>query len=143
MKAEGPQPLHARNANLVVAVVCALLSAGCLIIPVDYFATGSRHNITSESTNTLSVGVTTREEVLLTLGEPDFVSVDGRRFGYLWSKVKAIWFVGGYGAAAAGEVVRSYLIEISFDPCSRVSAVRFKKQWGETVAGSPNGGEKP
>jgi hypothetical protein len=125
-------------APLLAATFCSIVLAGCIIIPVDYHATGSRHNVTSESTNALCIGVTTREDVLLTLGEPDFVSEDSRRFGYLWTKVKAIWAVASYGGSGAGgEITQSYLIETSFDPCNRVSNVRLLKKWGDSVTGSP------
>ena len=122
---------------LVAALLCGAVLAGCLIIPVDYHATGSRHNVSMASTNVLQIGVTTREDILLTLGEPDFVSEDGRRFGYLWTKVKVIWAVASYGSGAAGEVTRSYLIETSFDQSNRVSDVRLLKEWGDTVTNSP------
>ena len=125
-------------APLLAAVLCCVVLAGCLVIPVDYHATGSRHNITPQSTNTLRIGMTTREDVLLALGEPDFVSEDGRRFGYLWTKVKAIWAVASYGGSGTGgEITRSYLIETSFDPSNRVSDVRLLKEWGDSVVGTP------
>lgn len=75
---------------------------------------------------------------MLTLGEPDFASEDGRRFGYLWTKVKAIWVVASYGGSGAGgEITRSYLLETSFDPSNRLSDVRLLKKWGDSVTGTP------
>jgi outer membrane protein assembly factor BamE (lipoprotein component of BamABCDE complex) len=137
-----PSPHRAAEARLAGIVLAAILAcvvlAGCLVVPVDYHATGSRHNITMEATNVLRVGVTTREEVLLTLGEPDFVSEDGQRFGYLWTKVKAIWAVASYGPGAGGEFTRSYLIETSLDRSNRVSDVRLQQKWGESVTGTPD-----
>jgi hypothetical protein len=125
-------------APLLVAVLCGIVLAGCLIIPVDYHATGSRRNVRVESTNALLLGLTTREEILLTLGEPDFASEDGRRFGYLWTKVKAIWAVASYGGSgAAGEITKSYLLETSFDSTNRLSDVRLLKKWGDSVTGTP------
>ena len=49
-------------------------------------------------------GATTKEEVFLMLGEPDEVSSDECRMAYRWTKVKALWAVGGYGSVAAGSV---------------------------------------
>jgi hypothetical protein len=119
-----------------------IVLAGCIIIPVDYHAAGSRHNVTVNSTNVFRPGVTTREEVLLRLGEPDFVSEDGRRFGYFWTKVKAIWVVASYGGSGAGgECTKSYLIETSFDPGNRLSDVRLLKKWGDSVTGTPEAEE--
>jgi hypothetical protein len=136
-----PSPHPVANAGLTgilpAAILACVVLTGCLVIPVDYHATGSRHNITMEATNVLCTGVTTREEVLLALGEPDFVSEDGQRFGYLWTKVKAIWAVASYGPGAGGEFTRSYLIETAFDRSNRVSDVRLQQKWGESVTGTP------
>ena len=122
---------------LLAAVLCCAVLAGCLIIPVDYHAAGSRHNVTLKSTNALHLGATTREDVLLALGEPDFVSEDGRRFGYLWTKVKAIWIVASTSGGGGGEITKSYLIETSFDQSNRVADVRLLKEWGNSVPGAP------
>lgn len=68
------------------------------------------------------------------MGEPDFASEDGQRMGYAWTKVKAIWFLASYGPAAGGEVDRSYVLEVFFDPSNRVSQVRLMKEWGPAVS---------
>lgn len=131
-------PYQAANFRLLVAaILCGVGLTGCIIIPVDYHATCSRHNVTMESTNIVRIGETTREDVLLALGEPDFESEDGRRLGYLWSKVKAVWAVISYGSGAGGEIIRSYFIEASFDASNRVSAVRFLENSGETITDKP------
>ncbi len=108
----------------------SMVLAGCLIIPVNYTAPGSRGNVTTETGSSIQSGVTSREEVLLHLGEPDHVSDDGRRIGYAWTKVRALWFVGGLGGAASGEIERSYILEISFNPEGSVSGTRLLKEWG-------------
>lgn len=125
------------SAGLWSALLGSILVAGCLIIPVDYPAANSRHNLKAESTNALNVRVTTREDVLLALGEPDFVSEDGQRFGYMWTKVKAIWVVAGSSGGTGGEITRSYLVEVTFDPSNLVSDVRLQKEWGDAVTGTP------
>lgn len=126
------------TAPLLAAVLCCIVLAGCIIIPVDYHAKGSRQNVTMESTNALHLSATTREDVLLKLGEPDFVSEDGQRFGYLWTKVKVIWAVAGMGGGGGGECTKSYLIETSFDHSNRLSDVRLLKKWEDTVPGTPD-----
>jgi hypothetical protein len=127
------RPVLARRLAALALVLGGLGLAGCLVIPVDYHAAGSRHNVNAKTCEGLRPGVTTREEILLTLGEPNFVSEDGQRLGYAWTKVKALWFVGGYGAGAAGEVERSYVLETCFDGSHRVSHVRLLKAWGPAV----------
>jgi hypothetical protein len=105
------------------------LLAGC-IIPVDYHAPGSRHNVDSKTQTNFTAGVTTKEDVLRKLGEPDFVSEDGQRVGYAWTKVNAIWFVGSEAGMAGGTIDRSHLLEIVFDEKNTVSTARVINQWG-------------
>lgn len=117
---------------LAVLFLCGL-SGGCLILPMNYHTAASRHNISLQTTNLLEIGITTKDEVLLKLGEPDFASPDEQRLGYLWSKVKCVWAIGGMGGGAAGEITRSYLVETSFDSSNRVSGVRALRRWGESA----------
>lgn len=115
-------------AAMLTAVV-ALVLTGCLIIPTDYHTPASRHNLTVQSTNLFRIGLTTQEEVLLALGEPDYVSDDGQRLGYTWSKVKAILIVASTSGGGGAEFPRNYLIEASFDASNRVSHVQFRAKW--------------
>jgi len=128
-----PHETKRRLLGLLAMGAGILLLGGCLIIPTNYHTPGSRHNITGQTTNLFQIGITTREEILLALGEPDFASVDGQRLGYRWSKVEALLIVTSYGSGSGAEFVHSYLIEASFDPSNRVSRVRFHKHWGESV----------
>lgn len=128
---------------MALALCGCVLLAGCIVIPVDYHATGSRHNIELSTTNLLRVGIATREAVLLSLGEPDFVSDDGQRLGYFWTKVKAIWAIASYGSGAGGEITRSYLIETGFDASDRLAFVRVRKQWGDVISGGDDGAVSP
>lgn len=127
------RPILLRRLACLALVIGGLGLAGCLVIPVDYHAAGSRHNVNAKTSEGLCPGVTTREEILLTLGEPDFVSEDGQRLGYAWTKVKALCFVAGYGAGAAGELQRSCVLETCFDASHRVSQVRLLQAWGPAV----------
>ena len=117
----------------ITAASLALLT-GCLIIPVDYYDAGVRHNIDAKAQSDLQPGVTTKEEVLLKLGEPDFASDDGLRVGYAWTKVKALVIVASYGGGGEAEIKRGYLLEVSFDPDGRVSGTRLAKKWGDQVS---------
>lgn len=106
----------------LVAGSMAILS-GCLLIPVDYHAAGSRHNVESGIQSKLQSGVTTKEEVLLMLGEPDHVSEDGQHFGYAWSKVKLIVIMVAPYGGDAGEWGRNYVFHIGFDADQRVCEI--------------------
>lgn len=120
--------------RLVLATVVVLL-ASCIVIPVpEYGAAGSRGNITKETADRFQVGVTTKEDVMLQLGEPDYATEDGRRIGYAWTRVKGWWFVGAYYTGAAGEVTRSYLLRLTFDDENRLAGSDLLKQWGDGVS---------
>ena len=112
---------------LGLAGIAVVLLAGCVVVPVNHYQTGSRHKFNAKS---LQPGVTPREELLLMLGEPDFYSADGQRFAYAWTKVKAIWSTSFY---AAGEYERSHVLAATFDASNRLSQVRFLKNWGSPV----------
>src|SRR5262245_27490699 len=90
---------------LVIAVVAVALFTGCAaVIPTNYYQAGSRTNLNDKTRSTLQLG-TTKDEVFLRLGEPDFVSENGQTVGYAWSKVKALWFIavgGPYSAVVTG-----------------------------------------
>lgn len=136
-----PHGARGRRPGLMAMTAALILLGGCLIIPVDYHTPGSRHNVTRQTTNVFQIGISTREDILLALGEPDFASEDGQRIGYNWSKVEVLLLVASYGGSGGGaEFVHSYLIEASFDPSNRVSRVRFLKQWGDFVNPDPDPG---
>jgi hypothetical protein len=114
----------------------ALLLAGCLVIPVDYYKTGSRHNLNTKTPEKLQVGTTTREDVFLLLGEPDVAYGDGQGLRYSWRKMKWFWGVaigatgGGVGGAGGGgQIGRRYELAVSFDSSNRVSQVQLLKYW--------------
>jgi outer membrane protein assembly factor BamE (lipoprotein component of BamABCDE complex) len=103
-----------------VFIACCSL-AGCLIIPTDFYKDYSRKNIAEEPPSAIIPGKTTREDVLLSLGEPDKKSQDEPEFWYTSTKVKAIW--GTYGGG--GEYIKNYIHIISFDKNGLVEALRL------------------
>ena len=112
-----------------------VLAGGCIVIPANYHATGSRHNVSEKTEAALQAGVTTKEDTYLLLGEPDYVSEDGQRIGYGWRKVYAIWAIAAPGGGgASGEIEKSYLLQITFDASNRVLRVDFLKQWGPEIS---------
>jgi hypothetical protein len=118
----------------VIACAAGLVwLAGCIIIPVDYHAPGSRRNVNPKTQGQLRLGETTKEDLFLMLGEPDHASEDGQRLGYAWTKVKAIWAVAGMSGGASGEIQHSYVLEASFDTSNRMSRLRLLKAWGSGV----------
>ena len=117
-----------------LAAVALLLLGGCLVIPVkNYPSAGSRGNISAATTDRLQVGVSTKEEIILLLGEPDSMSEDGCRMGYAWNRVKARWAVWTGVTAIGGEIARSYVMSLTFDADGRLLKTEVIKGWGYRV----------
>ena len=86
-----------RLAGFLFAALALATQLGCLWP----FPTGSllagRGRITRDYAAPLQVGVTTREDALLHLGEPDVVLEGGRVFIYRWTEVRGFFLLAGYG----------------------------------------------
>jgi len=131
--------MHA--ARLAMIVVASMLLGGC-VFPVWWgpgFYADSRGNIGDDGPTFIVVSQTTRQEVLLTLGEPDGEAPDGRWFSYgsAWTKggggVGVIVIAPAPAAGMAGgflgseNVVFRRLI-VRFDAHGTVSDSRFETQ---------------
>ena len=127
-----------RGALTALLPCCLVLPLASCIIPQDHTAPGSRGNITEKTAGGLQPGVTTKEEVLLKLGEPDRISADGWTMGYVWSKVKLIWFIAAEGGAAGGEVTRDGILQLTFDEKNRLLRADVRKQWGQSNSTEPS-----
>lgn len=99
--------------------------SGCVVIPVDSYSSGSRHNISAKTQSLMQPGVTTKEEVVLILGEPDYASANGQRFDYVWRRVKWAFFFG----QGEGVIEKGYLLQIKFDSYNRVVDVVLTDAW--------------
>jgi hypothetical protein len=102
--------------------------SGCVIIPTpaDVHWSPTRQNITPESIPFVIPGQTTKEEVVLRLGEPDEISDDRSRFAYFWLKHKLIAIiVAPHGGVGTLESNRRYVFSITFDENNLVSGKGF------------------
>jgi hypothetical protein len=111
MKARRPTVLM----RLSSIIACASLCASCIVVPVNYTEYGNRKNLSKETIDKIVVGVTTKEDVLLDLGEPDFISMDETCLEYSWSKAKLLWLAAAGYNAIGGTVARDYKLTIMFD----------------------------
>ena len=106
---------------LGLLILLSLSFNACVVIPIprDSHPEGTRQNITQDLVDSLVPGQTTKEEVLLKLGEPDVVSKGGSRFAYHWFKIKAsiFWAIGGYygGKGDITDIRREYIFSVTFD----------------------------
>jgi len=129
------------RSHLRAAVLGALLGAlvlsgtGCIVLPIPSNRLGdySRKDIPPEVMNELVAGQTTRQEVLLRLGEPDEWSADASQCRYHWERVK--WDIivivgGGYSAAAADiPINKNHDLIICFDSAGVISDRQFNAQF--------------
>lgn len=113
----------------MVLAMFVVLASGCVVIPTSYHAAGSRENLSHDEDKNLTEGATSKREVLMMLGEPEFASEDGKVLRYDWQKVKAIWVAGGYYAAASGAVEREYSLELTFDERNVLTKKEVLKHW--------------
>lgn len=76
-------------------------------------------------------GATTKEIVFLMLGEPDEISSNECTMVYRWTKVKALWAVGGYGSAAGGSIEKESRFVITIGDNGVVSGKRVEARYKE------------
>jgi hypothetical protein len=114
---------------LCLPIVFSTLVTSCIVVPLDSYNYGSRQNVNEEVLNTFQPGTTTKEDVFLTLGEPDIVSAGGNCLTYTWEKAKLVWVLGGYGGAAGGTIDRRYELVLCFDDQGLLIRKELKKEF--------------
>jgi hypothetical protein len=101
--------------KILISLLLILFSTACMVIPTPEHRIAGRVPCDDEKTAFMVKETTSKEEVLLKLGEPDLVLNQERLFVYRWEMVAAYFFVGGYGAGAAGPIQRPHFLLIEFD----------------------------
>jgi len=107
--------------KILGSLLLILFSAACMIIPTPEHRIAGRVPCDEEKTTFIMKETTSKEEVLLKLGEPDLVLNQERIFVYRWEMVAAYFIVGGYGAGAAGPIQRPHFLIIEFNDRNFVS----------------------
>ena len=115
--------------QLLLVTLALLGSTGCLIWP---FPTGSilagRGRVRQEDQSAFVVGKTTREDVLLRLGEPDEVLHGGTVFIYQWTEDAGFFAMGAHGSAVAIPFPSHHLLRLAFDAEARLVRLDFVHQ---------------
>ena len=129
------QRIFARPVGLAVACVLCLVNAGCVIpVPHPRVACEPRPGLFDRSdADFIHPAQTTREQVLLTIGEPDFAWDGGRAFAYVWgtSNLEIILAsVCGRGSASATSftVRDKHRLYVRFDNAGIVQECRWLDQ---------------
>ncbi len=117
-----------RRIRLVLGALLLSSQVGCLIWP---FPTGQllsgRGRITPQYAGPLKVGQSTREEVLLHLGEPDEVLEGGSVFIYRWTEAQGFLAVGGYGSGVLIPFPGHRAVRLEFDADARLLRLSFER----------------
>ncbi|MFQ5989516.1 MAG: hypothetical protein ACE5K9_06345 [Candidatus Methylomirabilales bacterium] len=114
--------------KVCIPVIMILLCVGCVsITPEHAIGPFSRQPIEKESLGFLEIGSTTREEVLLHLGDPDYARDNERIFVYHWTTMsgKEIGWVG-YREPSKYETRKKYQVIIGFDQTGIVNIYETK-----------------
>lgn len=118
-----------------------LFSGGCIILPIPHPASSVRSRpgiVRPEDAAFIQPGVTTREQVLLCLGQPDDHWRDQQVFYYHWSTSTLGLFVAFDRWSEYIECEKHHALFIEFDSNSHVTrselkqgddAVRLKELW--------------
>lgn len=127
--------------KIVTTGTVLMLLAGCLYPVPSGFGTDSRENIQNEAPEFIRTGVTTREDVLMALGEPDSAAADDSWIFYAsaYTTGGIGFFVASWGAAAFTERFgeRTSRLIIRFDEHGLVTQVIFESEecirsiWGD------------
>jgi outer membrane protein assembly factor BamE (lipoprotein component of BamABCDE complex) len=107
--------------KILIAFLLILFASACMVIPTPEHRIAGRVPCDDEKTSFMMKETTSKEEVLLKLGEPDLVLNQERIFVYRWEMVAAYFIVGGYGAGAAGPIQRPHFLIIEFNDRNFVS----------------------
>ena len=122
----GHQP---RRLLLGVVLTITLGSEGCVPVYYNRRADYSRDAIGTEQTEFVHVGITSKEEVLLQLGEPDAVFDHETTFVYRWRRKRGVGLIGlvplfPVAYTPAGSVHETYLLRIEFGEHDVVSRLQ-------------------
>jgi hypothetical protein len=119
-----------RSPGWPLGLLVLALQTGCLIWP---FPTGhllaGRGRITPQYVSTLQVGTSTREDVLLRLGEPDEVVDGGKVLVYRWTEARGFFAAGGgYGAGVVAIPFPGHrALRLEFGPDARLVRLTFER----------------
>ena len=126
-----------KRCRLFLACVILIVFAGCAIIPTpEHGLIEGRGKINKSDITFLTVGKTTKEDVLLRFGEPDMVLHDQRIMIYHWKVINGYWIVAGPcpGCGDLGPISKDYSVMLEFDEQGRLK--RFERGgslWSDTL----------
>lgn len=108
-----------------VTTILLFLCVGCLYIPMlDQVTADSRGEIEEEYLELLEVDYTTRAEVVLILGEPEYAAGGDKFFIYSWERDYGDITIWGLGH---GPVTEEFFLLIEFDEEGYMTRYEIRK----------------
>ena len=108
-----------------LVLLAAMFLNSCIAIPHPSFQIEGRESIDEELTAFVVPGLTTRRDILMKLGEPDFATPDGRRILYYWKKTRWSVTVAFYrsGSYTNDLIVDRGCLVFTFDSAGRAATM--------------------
>jgi outer membrane protein assembly factor BamE (lipoprotein component of BamABCDE complex) len=103
---------------LFLFLVCGtLVFPGCFIPTMEHHEDiQTRGAVDEDVIGFLKTGKTTREDILMAFGEPDYCWARERKALYHWKMTWAYWAIAAPGGGgAAGSAERNYVLVLEFD----------------------------
>jgi len=124
------RPIH--RFQVATSLMAAALLPACVVpMPIEEaYRHGSRENLGAAAQESIVAGRTTREEVLLRLGQPDGVALDESwlSYGCVRSKGGVLVFIYPSTAIPAFETVDYTRLVIYFDEAGVVERTQFEQR---------------
>lgn len=122
-----------KSVFVILAAIYVFLCEGCVVIPtLEHYSHGfdTRGSIDENILQFIRADTTTKEEILLKLGEPEFTWQDERKFLYHWTMVRGYiaWAIGGgyTGSVGIHQIPRDYLLLVEFDENNIIKRYEIK-----------------
>lgn len=135
--------VNALRCALIVTLVVA--TAGCPVPFKSGYSDTSRQNLSADSARQLAIGVSTRQDVLIRLGEPDESAPDESWFiygsTYGQGGIVFVLFAGGSAAGAGWEKMEYRRLLVTFDEKGLLTKAEFgSKECLEGIIAIDQGG---
>ena len=115
--------------SLPVLLIVGGMTA-CVVVPTPPTHSGNaRQNVDASTSTRFHPGKSTREGVILSLGEPDVSTADERKLSYRTEMTKAWLLVGGYASGAAARINKDDYLVFEFDRKGLLTASKTSGQW--------------
>ena len=107
-------------------MVTLIVLSACIYIPTpQHTILEGRGMIGIEEIEDFKIDTTSREEVLLRFGEPDFTLNEQSIFAYSWTRVQGYLFIGGGYSGTGGPVGKTTLLLFEFDSMNLLKRFEF------------------